>query len=314
MGKVGVNEQQKLTEKLLKDVATQEEKQQLADTEAVQRLMERQWQQAGEDGPGKEVEERIWNNVLQSCGLLQQKNGRRLLVTWSAACVAVLMVLSGYWLLNIREQPLVYDEIFTSEHRMLLLPDSSRVWMQPGSSVRYAHNFAKERKVWFRGDATFEVVRNTVHPFRVYLNEAFVEVKGTVFRINSYDETRNEVTLFNGRVELHTPLTGRIVTMKPSQRAILDLNDVVEIKDVSNVGWQNGRYKFNDTRLDSLMNIINSLYGVKVKLATDVPGHYLFNGSIRYDEQPSAVIEKICYNLNLKYCKEDNSIIIYKPD
>lgn len=315
MNIIGRNEQQKLTEKLLKDVATLEEKKQLADSEAVQQVLKRQWQQAEEDGPGKEVEERIWNNVQQSCMQMpERRHSRKLLLTASAACIAVLMFFSGYWLLNNREAPLEYDEVFANVHRILLLPDSSRVWMQPGSTVRYARKFEKERKVWFKGDATFEVVRKETQPFRVYIHEAFIEVKGTVFRVNSDEAVKNEVTLLSGRVDLHVPITGKVVVMKPNQRVSLGQNNEMELTEVSNVGWQNGRYKFNDTRLDSLTSIINSLYSVQVTLADDVAGHHLFNGNIRFDEQPSAVIEKICYNLNLKYRKENNKITLYKRE
>lgn len=315
MDTIGRNEQQQLTEKLLKDIATQEDKKRLAETDAVRKLMEKQWQQAGEAVPGKEIEDRIWDKVQRKCGQAPRKNRfRKIVLTCSAACIAVLMLFSGYWLLNNRELPLEYEEVFTNTHRMLLLPDSSRVWMQPGSTLRYAQKFEKERKVWFKGDATFEVIRKETHPFRVYMNEAFVEVKGTVFRVNNMEAVRNEVTLLNGRVDLHVPITGKVIVMKPNQRARLNEHNEVEVTDVSNVGWQNGRYKFNDTRLDSLTSIITSLYDVQVTLADDVAGHYLFNGNIRFDEQPSAVIERICYNLNLKYRKENNKIIIYKRE
>lgn len=315
MDTIGRNEQQQLTEKLLKDVATQEDKRRLAETDAVRKLMEKQWQQAAEAGLGKEIEDRIWDKVQRKCGQAPRKNRLRMIVlTCSAACIAVLMLFSGYWLLNNRELPLEYEEVFTNTHRMLVLPDSSRVWMQPGSTLRYAQKFEKERKVWFKGDATFEVIRKETHPFRVYMNEAFIEVKGTVFRVNNIEAVRNEVTLLNGRVDLHVPITGKVIAMKPNQRACLNEHNEVEVTDVSNIGWQNGRYKFNDTRLDSLTSIIGSLYGVQITLANDVAGHHLFNGNIRFDEQPSAVIERICYNLNLKYRKENNKITIYKRE
>ncbi len=308
--------QRKLILKVFKNNATPEEKRELAETEAVRKQMKLQWwQMAGKDSD-KEREERIWKRILHTCRKEQKpgRTGEKRKWMWAAASVAVLMLLGGYWfwMNNTGEEVLNYEEIYAGKHQVVCLPDSSKVWMQPGSSVRYASNFSKERKVWFKGDATFEVVRRETHPFRVYMNDDFVEVKGTVFRVNNRRPEHREVTLFSGHVDVHSAKAGEVIKMLPCQRATLSRDGKVVVTDISSVEWRNGQYKFNDTRLDSLVNIIKNLYDVDVVLDANVSGHYLLNGNIYYNEQASVLIERICYNLRLKYRQENNQFFIYK--
>lgn len=74
-----------------------------------------------------------------------------------------------------------YIEITAQKSRMYLLPDSSKVWMQPGSSIRFAEDFKKHRNVWLKGNSLFEVHKNMGRKFRVYIDKAFIEVKELAF-------------------------------------------------------------------------------------------------------------------------------------
>lgn len=38
-----------------------------------------------------------------------------------------------------------------------------------------------KREVWLEGESTFEVTKRKGRNFKVYIDQAFVEVKGTVF-------------------------------------------------------------------------------------------------------------------------------------
>lgn len=307
---------QELILKIFKNTATLEEKREVADTEAVRKRMKLQWHQMAGTDADKEREERIWKMILHTYrrGQIHNKSHLNLKRMWLVASVAMLMLLGGYWFwANYSgEDSLRYEEIYADKHLVICLPDSSKIWMQPGSSVRYANDFNKERKVWFKGDATFEVVRREPQPFRVYMDEAFVEVKGTIFRINNRKQERSEVTLFSGHVNVHALKIDKVIEMQPRQRLALDSDGVSVLADISHMEWRNGQYKFNDTRLDSLVSVIKNLYDVDVDLETDISGHYLLNGNIYYNEDVSALIERICYNLRFKYRQENNKFIIYK--
>ena len=60
-----------------------------------------------------------------------------------AASVALVLIVGGLWMhLNEGSTPMdKYIEITAQKSRMYLLPDSSKVWMQPGSSIRFCRRF-----------------------------------------------------------------------------------------------------------------------------------------------------------------------------
>lgn len=303
-----------LVEKCFRNEATVEDRRVLSDTEEVQYCMEKQWKQAGTT-IDKDKEERIWNKVKQSRKELADTKPRKIIYwRWAtAACVVVLLTLGGVfgWIGEGSDKPMEYDEIYADECRTILLPDSSKVWLQEGSSLRYARNFSVHRDVQLKGDAVFEVNRQENNPFRVYINTAFVEVKGTVFRVNSRAD-HDEVTLFSGHVDLHTQSTGQVVSMLPNQRAFVDPEHEVTLTTVGCLKWEDGKYLFDDLQLDSLLGIINNMYDIHVIPDKGISLRSQFSGNIQFDDEPLTIIRKICYNLNLNYRVKDKKVIIYK--
>lgn len=305
-----------LIEKYLRNEATAKEKKLLSETEMVEQCMKKQWQQGGTT-TDKECEERIWNNVQHSCNFSANTYHRHLLYwKWIAACVAIFILSAGIWYVGgtFQNRMVEFNEIYADECRMLMLPDSSKVWLQPGSSVRYAAEFQNHRDVWLKGDAVFEVKRQEQNPFKVIVNDAFVEVKGTVFRVNN-QSSYNEITLFSGRIDLYAEKTGELVSMKPDQRAYIDRENNVTLRDIKCLKWSDGQYTFNDLRLDSLLTMIDEMYGTQIVLDKKVMSysHNLFSGSIKYDDEPLNIIRKICYNLDLEYRTDGKRITIYHP-
>lgn len=312
---INKNKEVQLIEKLLRNEATLEEKKILSETEAMQDCMEKQWKQGDATTTDIEKEERIWKSIKECCEKPVRKYGYKIYWKWIAACAAILLIVGGIMFVEGQKQNMEneYHEVYAGGYRLLMLPDSSKIWLQPGSTVRYARSFAKQRNVWLKGDAVFEVAHQVSNPFRVYIDKTFVEVKGTVFRVNNRN-THDEVTLFNGRIDLHTQSTGKTVSMIPNQQAIIDSSNMVKLKDINCMEWENGRYTFNEMRLDSLISTINDMYEMQTVLSKEISINKLFSGSIYYYENdPLSVIRKICYNLNLEYRMEGKQATIYKP-
>lgn len=163
------------------------------------------------------------------------------------------------------------------------------------------------------GVSTFEVTKRKGHNFKVYIDQAFVEVKGTVFRVQSTCQDGAEVTLFSGKVDFNVKASQRKVEMKPLQQIVFHPEkDEVILKNIGNISWDEGRYKFVDMRMDDLIEAIHDIYHIPVELDRKVARNDLFTGYMRYDDPASKVIEKICINMNLKFKKETQKIIIYK--
>ena len=195
---------------------------------------------------------------------------------------------------------------------MYILPDSTKVWMEPGSSIKYAKAFNQKREVWLEGNSFFEVYKQEGSFFQVNINKAFIEVKGTCFQIQQTNAERNEITLFHGKIEFNVESTGEKIVMSPAQKVMYNPNNAqTQVENIMNINWKDGRYNFKDTPLPQLISIVNQIYQSNIILVGKFTEQSSFTGSIRYDESLNDVIEKLCFSLNLTYKNQNNEIVIY---
>ena len=163
----------------------------------------------------------------------------------------------------------------------LTLSDGTKVWMNAESSLRYPTAFVgNERKVEISGEAYFEVVHLTPRPspqggeggrptpFIVKKGDTEVEVLGTDFNVNAYDDESNiRVTLVEGSVKVKN--ANESITIKPGDQAEINkqgkigLNKNVDVEAV--MAWKNGLFVFNYTDLELIMRQIGRWYDVDVQ-------------------------------------------------
>ena len=89
----------------------------------------------------------------------------------------------------------------------LILPDESIVELGAGSRIAYANNFdsSQTRDVYLSGEATFTVVKDPAHPFRVFANEIVTKVLGTTFTVRSFNkDSVIQVTVRTGKVSVYS--------------------------------------------------------------------------------------------------------------
>ncbi len=164
---------------------------------------------------------------------------------------------------------IVYNTITTSKGRQygLVLADGSKVWLNAASSITFPTAFeGNERRVTIMGEVYFEIAHQDQMPFVVQKGDARVEVLGTHFNVNSYDdENFISVTLLEGLVKVKK--ANDISFMKPGQQAQLQQHRIKLINnaDVKSVmAWKNGFFDFDGTDIGSLMRQLSRWYDVDV--------------------------------------------------
>ena len=268
-----------------------------------------------EDDPIKsEVKKRIWRNVQRRC---EGKSDTLVHIElWHslAAAVVILLVIGGLLFLSGNDDMGVEKtiKIIAEKNQLYVLPDSTKVWMQPGSSIRYAKTFARDRKVWLEGNSLFEVRKHQGNTFQVYINDAFIEVKGTCFLVKQEDAHRSEITLFEGKIEFNVPSTRQKTVMRPLQKLIYNsVDSQTQIDNIANISWENGRYNFKDVPLAQLIQIVSQMYHTDILLQGVRKDESSFSGSIHYTEPLDKVLNKICFSLNLNIRQTDDRIVLY---
>lgn len=151
----------------------------------------------------------------------------------------------------------------------LVLPDGSKVWLNSGSTLRFPTTFiGSERIVELKGEAYFDITKNSKMPFLVRTNNTMdIKVLGTQFNVMAYDDEKNiNTTLIEGSVEV---LKGTGKTMlKPGQEAILNRgsgNIKVASADLEQAtAWKNGYFIFYNENIESIMRKVSRWYNVDV--------------------------------------------------
>lgn len=149
----------------------------------------------------------------------------------------------------------------------LVLEDGTQVWLNAESELRYPIHFTgKERVVYLKGEAYFNVVKNSDAAFLVQVDEFTVKVYGTEFNVNAYEADRVETVLTQGSVSMRCG--DEEVMLKPNQKGAYFKSDgtmrVEDVNVLSYVAWKNGDFIFKDESLESIMNKLARWYDLDV--------------------------------------------------
>lgn len=198
------------------------------------------------------------------------------------------------------------------------LPDGSTVWLNSGSNIRYSSNFNKKnRAIDLKGEAFFEVKKNTGKPFFVHTPFLDVKVTGTRFNVNAYDdEAFIETSLIEGKVNVvfkgeSKPFQlnpGTVMAYSKSSHEIVTskLN-----KDVA-IGWKDNRLIFLDDDFYKLTRKIEKWYNIEVVYnSEDFKGNKL-TVKLEEGEQLNRLLEIIETAVGAKCTTKENKIYIIK--
>ncbi|HEY4482455.1 MAG TPA: FecR domain-containing protein [Candidatus Brocadiaceae bacterium] len=202
----------------------------------------------------------------------------------------------------------------------MTLADGSRVSLNAGSSVTYPITFVgPERKVSITGEAYFEVEHDATKPFIVSKGKTSIEVLGTHFNVNAYDDEADiKVTLLEGSVKVASPNPSKggaveTVIIKPGQQAKAGVSgqlSVVTGVDIDEVmAWKNGKFVFGEKAdIQTIMRQIARWYDVNVEYKGTVNG--FIGGSISRNVNISNVLTMLEKTGEVKFKIEGNKITV----
>ena len=163
----------------------------------------------------------------------------------------------------------------TSEY-WFTLEDGTRVHLDHNSRIFFPVHFSSsKRQVYLEVTAYFFVATDKKRPFYVNTRNGVIKEYGTEFVVNTryIDETQGlssfsstEVILVNGSISMITQ-EGREYMMKPRDRMLVSGNHIKGEHNVDTTpytAWNEGKFKFDDCRIDNLISVISKWYGCSV--------------------------------------------------
>lgn len=198
---------------------------------------------------------------------------------------------------------LLYNTISTPAggQYQVVLPDGTHVWLNAESSLRYPASFAalKQRSVELKGEAYFEVNKLNVHglriPFIVTSRNQEVEVLGTHFNINSYEnEGVCATTLLEGSVKVSRPAVFEQI-LSPGEQALAGQNiQVIKVDPLTAIAWKNGLFKFENANIYTIMKQFSRWYNVDVAYEGKIPDNK-FTGEVYRNMDASKALRILSY-------------------
>lgn len=222
---------------------------------------------------------------------------------------------NGEIIYNIQDNlsKVVYNTMTTPKGRQynLTLTDGSKVWLNAASSITFPTAFAGGvRKVSVAGEVYFEIAHRDQMPFIVQKEEMSIEVLGTHFNVNSYDDENSiNVTLLEGSVKVTTGKANNII--RPGQQLQVR-HESMKLIDNADIGavmaWKNGLFRFQGAEIGYLMRQLSRWYDLEVVYHNNVDD--LFYAEIPQNSKLSDVLKALELTGKVKFEISGNKLTV----
>ncbi|MGN6494298.1 MAG: FecR family protein [Agriterribacter sp.] len=259
-----------------------------------------------------------------------------------AAAVSIAVVLTIYFsfqkstspqkVMAAYETPDSIVTVLNGEKKRIVLPDSTKVYLNSGSRLVYSKRFGSgSREVQLTGEAFFEVTKDAAHPFIVNTSRMFVKVLGTVFNVKAYETPEDiETTVVEGKVEVSLKEDReKKVVLLPSEKISLKNNsfyqsgkqaplkyEVETVKpketnehDLVETAWVNDKVVFHEESFEMVALKMERWYNVRVHFYSEKTKHILMSGdfdNVAIDE----ALQILQMLVHFTYEKEGDDIYI----
>ncbi len=224
------------------------------------------------------------------------------------ALPTVMMTTALWFYAQANKKARQYSEVvfmhkFTAfgERSRIVLPDSSIVWLNGGSSLIYPSKFlSAERNVCLTGEAFFDVKKDATRPFTVDINKMKLKVLGTTFNVFTYpNNPQITATLETGRLQINVANGQKPYVLTPNEQLTMDTKtgkvEVRQVKATDYSVWRVPALYFEETKLIYALQQIERAYNVKIH----VQNSRYNNQTIRAHFNTDETIEGIMHVLKM---------------
>lgn len=236
----------------------------------------------------------------------------------SAAAIAVLIGITGYWMGGKKSiQPVQYYSYITGNSiSSFELPDGTQIALNKNSVLSYSSLYGEKiREVSLEGEGFFTVTKDKQKAFVVDLDGSKIAVLGTVFNVKNYKkESTTTATLVEGAIRFETPR--QQVLLEPDQQLVFDKSrNKINIGRVSTdliTAWRSHQIKYKSIPFKEFLDILKRQYNVEIVLSDEVLGDQKVSGTFDEGLTVDQILDLMKKNLSFKWKKHENKYVISK--
>ncbi len=255
--------------------------------------------------------------------LPRSRNNR--IKTWISIAASLVLFLSFgsvYYINNIHDElqksqatANVIKSNPAGQKSKIFLPDGSIVWLNSESSISYESNFNDStRLVTLKGEAFFEVMKDSKRPFLVESGNIQTTALGTAFNVNAFDMNNITVSLTQGKVNVRAILLDREMNIEPGSGVYFSSKNDLTFKKIAInpdkvSSWKDGLLELSNASLDETVKKLERWYGVKI-IITNQPVREWNAEGVFDNEYLENVLDQLSYFQAFNYEKDGKNFYI----
>ncbi len=329
---MGVNELKILAKRYLNGTATTEEKERL-----------NQWYEAIHTGGIEEVDstgdeteaqvkQRIFENIQKRMNAggadtivaAPKHNVKQLWLKLASVAAVLAVVCYAIWpsvKIAVSERDRKVINVPTNRVLHIMLPDSSKVWLNAGTEFRYPKSFNGKNRVveLVKGRAFFDIKHQSKHPFIVKTPNMNITVLGTSFDVNTDEKAcMTSVSVVTGKVGItmaNNKLKRAAVMLLPQQQAVLCYADnklvTQPIHEPAINAWCKNNFVFEQEKLANVFSALEKEYNTKIT----VENKKLLDERISIklgNQHLDTIMEILSFTKHFKYQIANDSTVVVK--
>lgn len=202
--------------------------------------------------------------------------------------------------------------------KRLELPDGTCVTLNAESQLTYEiSQFGKaERMVTLKGEALFDVAKDSLHPFIVQSGKLSARVLGTVFNVKDYSTEEMKITLLSGYLKIISQEEADSLFIQPGEQvSLIDRKKLCTAKipqadDVTS--WTKGDFYFDNQTLVEILCELGRWYNVNVVFRSEECMNTRLHFKAFRKESLASIVELLNYISKNPVVLEDRTIIVGK--
>jgi ferric-dicitrate binding protein FerR (iron transport regulator) len=211
-----------------------------------------------------------WNELESRLALPAKTRTIQLFPLLSKIAASLLLLIAAYFYLpSLWSGEQLSMQTRAGEQKLVILPDSTHVWLNAGSTLHYPETFTDSRRlVSLEGEAFFDVTKDHTRPFIIQTASTETKVLGTSFNIRALSDRPVTVTVATGKVQFGPLDDQRKVVLLPGDAGTFDPNQQALNSKPNNdprfLEWRNRTLVFTKTSLARVFQTLEEAYDIHI--------------------------------------------------
>ncbi|PWV44528.1 FecR family protein [Chitinophaga sp. S165] len=191
------------------------------------------------------------------------------------------------------------------------LSDGTEVHLNSASKMLFPVAFTgNTREITIQGEAYLSVSQDEKRPFIVHLPNSTVQVLGTEFNVNTYDNAHEQIALVKGAIKLEADTTtlmlkpGFLIRYQKGQSMQATPFNAEEL-----LAWRKGTYIFHSTTIDEICGVLKRWYGMNAVYDNVNTGQRRFTGYIDRSRPMQHFLDDLQFTGHFDYHFDEDSVL-----